>query len=86
VTSPLDPVRGALRDFVAGGPFEPLRAAIEGAASGVDADARLAERERDWFDELYDFVYAAAEDAEAADDELRTQLRELGLDRPPAGA
>ncbi len=94
--SPLDPIRRAVAAFPAGGAYAPLRAAVVDAAGSVDEDARLAEAERDWFDELYDAVYMAAEDpvspADARDGvigaaALRVQLRELrldGLGAPPA--
>lgn len=84
----LDPVRGQLRAFLAGGPFGALWTAVMDAAAQIDDDATLADDERDAFDELYDFAYMAADDpaatpaaARARDDELREQLRELGLDR-----
>jgi hypothetical protein len=96
MASPLDPVRRSLAEFLAGGAFRPLWAAVVAATAGIDADARLSERERDAFDELYDLVYAAtgdpldvdgAELVESDAAELREQLRELGLERlgaPPA--
>lgn len=96
MASSLDPARRALAAFLAGGAFRPLWASVMDAAPRVDADAQLSERERDAFDELYDLVCAATGDPLDADDadvveadaaELRTQLRELGLEglgAPPA--
>lgn len=94
--APLDAVREALTVFLAGGAFAPLRSAVMDATEIVDADEHLADAERDWFDELYDAVYMAAEDPVRPSDArdgiigaaaLRVQLRELRLDRygaPPA--
>ena len=74
----------------------PLWRAVMDATATVDDDPRLSDAEREWFDELYDAVYMAAEDpvdpvsakagiiGAAA---LRVHLREAGLDRfvaPPA--
>lgn len=76
--------------FVAGGPFAPLRSAVMDAVEMVDEDDRLSDAERDWFDELYDVVYMAADDpVDAASrkrgvigaSELREQLRLARLDR-----
>jgi len=91
--SPLDPVRREVAAFLAGGAYAPLRAAVMDATEFVDDDPQLTESERDWFDELYDAVYMAAEDPVSAADAragkvgaaaLRVQLRELGLDASPA--
>jgi hypothetical protein len=96
MASSLDPVRRQLSAFLGGGAFLPLRTAVLDAAASVDDDARLSDAERDWFDELYDAVYMAADDpvdrAQAKAGiigaaALRAHLRELGLDRfaaPPS--
>ena len=89
MASSLAPVRAQVRTFLAGGPIAPFWTAVMEAAASVDADASLSQDERDWFDELYDFVYMAANDPLADDagapgaarsEALRAQLRELGLD------
>lgn len=96
MASSLDAVRRQLSAFLGGGAFLPLRSAVLDAAASVDDDPRITDAERDWFDELYDAVYMAADDP--VDREraragvigaaaLRGQLRELGLDRfaaPPS--
>jgi hypothetical protein len=74
---------------LAGGPFKSLWIAVMDATASIDADTQLADSEREWFDELYDLVYMAAEDpvdAESHDsgivgaEELRTEIRALRLD------
>ena len=76
--------------FLAGGPFHPLWRAVMDAAESLDEDPSLSDAERDWFDELYDAVYMAAEDpvdpasrkaGVVGAGELRVQLRSARLDR-----
>lgn len=90
MTASLDPVRRALAAFLAGGAFRPLWAAVVDAAPRLDEDRDVSERARDAFDELYDLVCAATGDpleTDGADvvetdaEELRAQIRELGLER-----
>jgi hypothetical protein len=91
MASPLDKVRSALQAFLGGEPFKPFWIAVMEATEFVDADAGLSDAERDWFDELYDLAYMAAEDpvdAESHDagivgaEELRKEIRALRLDGP----
>jgi hypothetical protein len=90
MTSSLREVQRTLDDFLSGAPFMLLWRAVMDATEYVDADATLSDLERDWFDELYDLVYMAAEDpvdAESRDagiagaEELRGEIRALRLDR-----
>lgn len=84
MSNSLTPLRAQVRAFLAGGPFSSLWAAVMDASGTVDLDESLPEGELEWFDELYDAVYMAADDP--VDDrsrkdgivgasELREQLR-----------
>lgn len=90
MASSLDPVFRQVAAFLAGGEYVLLRQAVMDATETVDDDPRLSEAERDWFDELYDAVYMAADDPVApaaaragvvGAATLRVQLQEMGLDR-----
>lgn len=90
MTSSLRDVQRALEAFLSGAPFASLWRVVMDATEYVDADDALSDAERDWFDELYDLVYMAAEDsvdAESLDagitgaEDLRTEIRALRLDR-----
>ena len=90
MTASLDTVRMQLALFLNGGQYLPLRNAIMEATEPVDVDPNISDDERDWYDELYDAVYMAAEDpvdARSAKDgvigaaELREQIRAMRLDR-----
>ena len=90
MASSLDPVRRAVAAFLAGGAHAPLQRSVMDATATVDADPRLTEAERDWFDELHDAVSMSADDPVSPADAragvigaaaLRVQLRELRLDR-----
>jgi hypothetical protein len=69
----------------------PFWRAVMDATEFIDADAKLSDSDRDWFDELYDLVYMTAEDpvdAQSRSDglrgaeSLREEIRTLRLDRP----
>ena len=74
----------------------PLWTAVMDATESVDDDASLSDADREWFDELYDAVYIAADDPVdrvsaksgiIGAGELRVQLRTMGFDKsnaPPA--
>lgn len=68
----------------------PLWTAVMDATHVVDQDLGLSDADREWFDELYDAVYTAADDpvdAQSRKDgivgasELREQLRSARSDR-----
>ena len=90
MSSSLDGVRVALAKFLSGGMYMPLWTAVMDATTIVDANPNVSDDEREWYDELYDAVYMAAEDPvddKSAKDgiigaaELRLQIRAMQLDR-----
>lgn len=88
----LAPLRAQLRAFLAGGDFMPLWTAVMDATDRMDDDAGVSDDDREWFDELYEAVYMAADEPIAPQDrkagvisaaELREHLRHARLDAGP---
>jgi hypothetical protein len=95
MASTLDPLRAALRAFMAGGPYMPLWEATNNATALIDEAKDVTDADRAWFDSLHELVHMGQEDPVTADEhelglrgsaELRSQIQVLGLDRHVAPA
>jgi hypothetical protein len=82
----LGAIEHSVRAFADGGAFQPLWSAVMDATEVIDSAPDISDRERDWFDRLYELVYMGAEDPVDAQSrangvlgaaELRQRIREL---------
>jgi hypothetical protein len=88
MSSSLGAVEHSVREFVTGGAFQSLWLAVMDATEVIDSAPDVSDRERDWFDRLYELVYMGAEDPVDAESrahgvlgsaELRQRIRESAL-------
>ena len=88
MSASLGAVERSVRVFLDGGAFQPLWCAVMDATDVIDFASDISDRERDWFDRLYELVYMGSEDPLDAESrthgvlgaaELRRRIREFAL-------